>query len=73
MPEEYTPEALGLEPETALEPVDPDEEFAISFTLDELGDLIYVAELGSVGLGNEPQVLTDIRGIFEELCGTSET
>lgn len=53
--------------------IDPDEEHLIAFTLDELGDLLHVAELGSVGLGNVPQVVQDIRGIFEELCGTAET
>jgi hypothetical protein len=52
-----------------MEPAD--EEFAIDFTLDELGDLIYIAELGAVGLGQEPQVLVDIREIFEGLCGAS--
>lgn len=52
--------------------IDADEEYLIGLTLDEIGDLIHVAELGSVGLGNEPQVLVDLRGIFEELNGTSE-
>lgn len=53
--------------------IDPDEEHLIAFTLDELGDLIFIADLGVGGFGQEPQVLTDIRGIFQELCGTSET